>query len=225
MGLYVLALEGIRGLFAASKAVDRNEFAAYLQRVDIKQNYPGLSYIRFVQRITKEKKQEFVENIRASSPKFSDFSIKPESDRDEFWVVNYSEPELAPQVFGFDVLSNPQRKEAYVRARDTGRPAMTQTLVLKQDAKVENQNSFLIIVPVYKNDSSAATVEEKRTALEGFLTAVFRAPELFSEIFRSTQVPDSISIDILFDSEVQTQGAAYTNNPIMKRGGAKQCDV
>ncbi len=221
MGLYVLALQGIRGLFAASNSVERNEFATYLQRVDIRKNYPGLVHIEFVQRVTKEEKETFVRDTRASLPQFSNFSIWPESDRDEFWIINYAEPELPQKIFGFDVLSNPQRKEAYVRARDTGLPTMTDTLILKQDSETNNQNSFLITVPVYKNGSPTETAEEKRAALKGFLTAVFRASELFSEIFKSTHAEDSVSIDILFDSDSEVrpaQGAAYINNPTKKEG-------
>lgn len=204
INLYVVVLEGLRGLFAASKSVEIDEFMAYVERIGIDKNYPGIANLQYVHRVKRDQKEEFVQKARLFNPLYSGFSISPDADKEEYWVVSYVFPEGHRQILGFDVLSSSVRQEAYTRARDTGNPAMTEMLALHQDSESPQQNSFLITLPIYKNAFPSGTLKEKRESLEGFLTAAFRAPELFSEIFKSTQIAESIGVEISFDDKLES---------------------
>src|SRR5690348_9179003 len=84
LGMYVLALEGVRGLFAASQTVDHNEFEAYLKRVNIAKNYPGVLNLQFVERVTEDGAEAFLNETRKYFPQFD---IHPAKDgKDERYI-------------------------------------------------------------------------------------------------------------------------------------------
>jgi len=46
------------------------------------------------------------------------------------------------------------RRKAMIRARDTGLPALSGKVILKQETDTDIQNGFLLYIPVYKNNTS-----------------------------------------------------------------------
>ncbi len=50
------------------------------------------------------------------------------------------------------MFSDSTRREAMIRARDTGLPALSEKVILKQEIGTDIQNGFLLYVPVYKNN-------------------------------------------------------------------------
>jgi two-component system CheB/CheR fusion protein len=71
------------------------------------------------------------------------------------------------------------------RARDTGQPAASGRVQLEQEIDRQKQAGFLIYVPFYPHGSPAATVEDRREAIEGFVYAPFRADDLLRGILGS----------------------------------------
>ena len=57
---------------------------------------------------------------------------------------------------GFDAASDPTRREALNRARDTGKPTATDPLTLIQDIKREG--GFVVFLPVYRPGHPQNTV-------------------------------------------------------------------
>src|SRR3989338_6233946 len=47
--LHLRALYDVRGLFAASRSVERDEFAKFIQTTSVKGNYPGFEIIQYVE--------------------------------------------------------------------------------------------------------------------------------------------------------------------------------
>ena len=123
METYVDALYGVQGLFAASKAVERDEWVAYIRKVNLKGRYPGVSAVRFIQRVSREAKQAFIEEVRGDvslvPEGYPNFAIRPEGDRVEYFVMKYLEPYGdTAKMLGQDINQDPVRKEAMERARD-----------------------------------------------------------------------------------------------------------
>lgn len=52
------------------------------------------------------------------------------------------------------MFSEDIRRKAMARARDTGLPALSGKVILKQETDTDVQNGFLLYVPVYKKTSS-----------------------------------------------------------------------
>lgn len=51
------------------------------------------------------------------------------------------------------MFSESVRRKAMARARDTGLPALSGKVILKQETDTDVQNGFLLYVPVYKKTS------------------------------------------------------------------------
>lgn len=70
------------------------------------------------------------------------------------------------RAFGYDMFSENVRRKAMTRARDTGLPALSGKVILKQETDSDVQNGFLLYVPVYKNKN-----------IFGYVYAPFRAKD------------------------------------------------
>ena len=63
------------------------------------------------------------------------------------------------------MYSEPVRREAMERARDSGLPALSGKVTLVQEFGPEVQAGFLIYLPIYANGVTPVTVDARREAL------------------------------------------------------------
>lgn len=185
---HVAVLQAGAGLFAASSAgVTRPEFAAFAARLQLRARYPGIQGIGFSRYLRPGEADDIVASMRAQG--FDDFRIRPAGPRPELHTIVYLEPldRRNRPVIGYDMYSNPTRRQAMARARDTGRASMSGKVELVQEIG-QKQAGFLIYVPVYSGDPAVlpATVAERRARLAGFVYAPFRADDLLASIFGHT---------------------------------------
>ncbi len=199
---YVDILYASRALFAASKSVGRDNWQAFINAQNFDKRFPGIQALEFISKVSLEEKSDFIATVRFDTSLeplgYPSFNIYPEGERKEYFVVNYIEPfERNEKAFGFDLASNPDRREALEEARDTGLPVATAPITLVQET--EEQAGFLIFLAVYKNDMPVGVLEERRIALDGFVLAVFRADDLLSTLLHNIDKAEGISVNI-FDS-------------------------
>jgi two-component system sensor histidine kinase/response regulator len=103
--------------------------------------------------------------------------LVPAANREEYYPVHHAEQkETNAAAFGFDVASDPVRRATLEKARDTGKPAVTERLRLVQEKG--DRFAFLVFAPVYERNISPDTVEERRRHLRGFVAGAFRAGDL-----------------------------------------------
>jgi PAS domain S-box-containing protein len=83
-------------------------------------------------------------------------------------------------AIGFDMASEPRRRAAIERARDSGAAALSAKVVLVQDLRRGmHAAGFLLFVPLYSSPTPPATVSERRESLRGFVYSPFRAEDFF----------------------------------------------
>ena len=69
-------------------------------------------------------------------------------------MTTYAEPaRFAPMILGIDLATEPRRKGAAERARDTGMASLTRAVMFH--ARPNPQNGLMLFVPVYREDPSA----------------------------------------------------------------------
>jgi PAS domain S-box-containing protein len=103
--------------------------------------------------------------------------LDPAEDRPEYFPVYRIEPEEKNhRALGFNLGCSPVREAALQLACDTGQPAVTAPLRLVQEPA--DQLGFIVFQPVFSKP--AATVEQRRAALVGFASAVFRCGDLMA---------------------------------------------
>ncbi len=201
---YINILYGMRGLFAASQKVDRNDFRAYVNSLPIEEKFPGIQALEFIARVPLEDKKIFMQDVRDDiegmiSEGYPDFIIYPEGKREEYFVVTYIEPFKGnEEAFGFDLFSNPARKMALEEARDTNTPVATAPIRLVQEKG--EQAGFLIFLPLYKDGVSVKTVQERREALNGFVLAVFRASDFFESLLSVFPESQNLHVEAVDES-------------------------
>lgn len=187
MDAYVAMLRSSQALFAASESgVSRTEWRAFVRRSQVEKRYPGVLGIGFSKRVAAEDLVDFVARVRAmDSDELDEFVVHPPDPRDEYHVILYLEPMNVRNraAIGYDMFTEPTRREAMVRARDIGSATMSGRVTLVQEIDDDKQPGFLIYAPVYRGGPVPPTLEERRQALEGFVYSPFRADDLFAGIF------------------------------------------
>lgn len=194
---YVALLRASSGLFAGSKDVNAAEFRAYVERLELQQRYPGIQGIGFSKRIPPGNKEVLIKSIQQQG--VEDFRVWPENQRSEYHSIIYLEPldRRNKAARGYDMFTEPTRRAAMERARDTGLPAASGRVTLVQEIDQHKQSGFLIYVPVYRHGSSPSSIGERQADLEGYVYSPFRADDLFQGIFGGGQ---GLNVDLsVFD--------------------------
>lgn len=200
LGAYIALLHGGRGLFAATDHVTREQFKEYIDGLELERRYPGIQGIGFSIRIRPEELDDLTRRMRREH--HSNFQVRPAESRSEYHSIIYLEPldRRNRAAIGYDMFTDPVRRAAMERARDTGLPAASGKVILVQEIDEQKQAGFLIYLPVYRAGASLANEEERRSALLGFVYSPFRTGDLLHGIPGSNTEP---RVDFqIYDGEV-----------------------
>ncbi|HTP95256.1 MAG TPA: EAL domain-containing protein, partial [Burkholderiales bacterium] len=186
LGDYADALHGLQGLFAASDAVERAEFKRYVEHLDLPQRYPGLRTLAYARRVAHEYKGAFEAVVRDDTsldPRgYPEFAIKPPGDRPEYIVLQFVEPmEGTRPAFGLDLAGDPVRRAAVDRARDSGALSATAAIQLINDPQLGAAISLR--APIYRPGAALDTVERRREAFNGLVSATVVMDDFMRGIF------------------------------------------
>ncbi len=197
--LYINALRSGNGLFAASEEVSQEEWASFVNAIDLQQHFPGIQGFGFALYVPKDAKETHEAAIRARG--YPDFNIRPSGVRDEYTSIVYLEPsdERNRQAFGFDMFSEATRRAAMSQARDTGRAILSGRVTLVQEIDKNIQAGFLIYLPTYENGMPVSSIEERREALLGYVYSPFRAAD-FMEGILGGQIKNDLNFAV-FDGD------------------------
>lgn len=208
---YEHVLQGAAGLFAASQSVERDEWHRYVSRLDIGKFYPGIRGIAYAPRVARAEKELHVRQVRKEG--FPSYSIFPEGGRDEYTPVVYVEPFAGRNLnaFGYDMFSDPVRRAAMERARDTGDAAVSGKIALLPSSGEAAETGFLFYLPVYRNGWPAATVEQRRAALQGYVVSPFGMKDLMAGILGREH--SGLEIELYDGSGVSPAAALYDSAP------------
>lgn len=180
---YELALwSGVALFNASSQAVTRQEWKAFVDTLGVERYFPGLQGYGFAQWIDPQDKAAVEAGVRAEG--YPEFAITPDGERAYYTAIVYLEPFSGRNLraFGFDMFSEPTRRAAMERARDTGEAAVSGRVTLVQETEKDTQAGFLMYLPVYRLGMEHATVAQRRAALLGFVYSPFRMLDLMQGI-------------------------------------------
>lgn len=195
---YDRMLRGLRGLFRASETVNRDEFREYFTALNIFERYKGIQALAFVEHVTDAEKNRHIAEIQKEG--FPHYQIWPTTQRQNYAPVVFIEPfdSINQRAFGFDISSEAVRRAAMDAARDTNSTLITGKVNLVQHGDKSKSTALIIMLPIYKNGAPHDTVENRRTALVGWVDAVLRIEPLMTGVL-GTNDP-GVDIEI-FDGE------------------------
>ena len=141
---YVALLRGCSGLFAVQREVTSGEFRAFVDRLQVAEEYPGVQGIGFAMRTPKAGKEALVARMRSQGN--DGFAIWPEGEREEYFPIILLEPadHRNRAAIGYDTFSDPVRHTAMERARDAGTAVASGKVTLVQEIEGPAQAGFLI---------------------------------------------------------------------------------
>ncbi|WP_461566546.1 CHASE domain-containing protein [Thiobacillus sp.] len=226
---YEQVLRGSAALFAASDSVSRQEWRTYIAMLQLDRSLPGIQGTGFALMVPKSARRAHERRVRMEG--FPAYTIHPAGDRALYSSIVYLEPFSGRNVlaFGYDMYSDPVRREAMERARDSGEPEMSAKVTLVQEAGQHEQAGFLIYLPVYRHDMPHHTVAARRRALLGFVYSPFRVTDLMNnvlndpgrelevELFDDQSTPDNL----LFASTGSARTARYVSDHVLSIAGRR----
>jgi PAS domain S-box-containing protein len=141
-------LLGARGLFAALGDVSREQWRKYVAAQKGAPT-PGIMGVGFSEWIEPGRLISHEQKVRAEG--FPGYQVNPSGVREVYTSIVYLEPFEGQNLraFGYDMYSDPVRREAMRRAIGTSRPTMSAPVQLLQNDAGDTQPGFLIYVPVY----------------------------------------------------------------------------
>jgi len=180
-----LILRSGAALFDATETVSREEWRAFVRRLQDAQQTPAIQGIGYALVIPRERLAAHVRAIRREG--FPDYQVTPAGERETYSSIIYLEPfsDRNLRAFGYDMLSEPVRRPAMERARDENTAALSGKVVLVQETGEDVQAGALMYVPVYRHGSPIDTVQQRRAALEGWVYSPYRMTDLMRATLRS----------------------------------------
>ncbi|MFP2768169.1 CHASE domain-containing protein [Oceanisphaera sp. KMM 10153] len=206
---YLYGLHGARGavLTAGEHGISRVQFHRYSLTRNIDKEFPGARGFGFVRRVPRFMTESFVELARADGQ--PDFRIKElAAHESERFVIQYIEPVGRNiEAVGLDIGSEKTRRDAAEAAIRTGEVRLTGPITLVQ-ASGKPQQSFLILMPIYRGGVTPATEAEREQQALGWSYA----PLLMEEVLSTLRLDDDVVHLELFDvTEPGEEQRFYSN--------------
>ena len=197
---------GVQGLFRASDHVSREEFHRYISGLNLPQRHPSIRGINYSELVRAAEKTKFETQVRGDGSLrpggYPDFGVRPGGDRLEYLPILYIEPPAGHEKsIGLDLLTE-ARRESAERARDGNKPVLSNRLYLASDPT--RQPAFSVRLPIYRNGMPIGTVDERRAALAGMLSATFLARNFVGDVLTHAALAP---MEIRLYEQVEIDGA------------------
>jgi diguanylate cyclase (GGDEF)-like protein len=183
MAAHEQMLRGVQGLFAATGAMDRAAFRDYVDALQLDANFAGIQAIGIAERVPAERKDAHVAAMRRLG--FVGYAIEPSGEREMYAPIIQREPYIgrnrAPP--GFDPWSDPARRHAMEKARDSGMAALSGKVRLAVDTEVDASPGFVMYLPIFARGQPRDSVAQRRTHLVGWVFASFRMNDLMASLY------------------------------------------
>jgi CHASE1-domain containing sensor protein/two-component sensor histidine kinase len=203
---YEQMLRGGAGLFRAVPSVDREQWRVYVASLALEKDFPGIQGVGFTKVLRREDIAAHVAAQRAAG--LTEYSFSPEGDRETYTAITFLEPMewRNKRALGFDMFSEPTRRRAMERARDTGEAALTDKVTLVQEADDDIQAGFLMYLPVYRGGRDPGDVATRRAALVGYVYSPFRMGDFVRRTLqaRGLEFAQRVRIEV-FDGTVMDE--------------------
>ena len=172
-------LRGVRAALLLKPDASRAEFKSVVESRDIWREFRGVRGFGFIERIDRNALPAFEAAQRASG--VPGFKVRTAGTAADLFVIKYIEPESGNRAaLGFDLGSDPARREALDLAAMTGEPTLTPRVVLVQD---EQRGAGLVyLLPVYARKTQDYRTQDDHGRLVGFVHTPIVVAEILGDL-------------------------------------------
>lgn len=189
-------LTALGAFYASSQFVERGEFRSFV--AESLSLHSEIQSFQWLPRVPDKDRAKF--GFRIAELK-ADGSLQPASRRQEYFPADYLEPfEKNRILLGFDQASDPIRREAMEKARDSGvATASGRSRLIAVESG--DPSGILVFLPVYRNGLPHDTPEDRKKNLAGFFAAAFHLPQVVES---SLELLSPAGIEVgLFDNSAR----------------------
>ncbi len=213
-------LLGAAGLFDAAGDVSREQWREYNDRLQLAERYPGIQGVGFAKALLPSDLEAHVQNVRAEG--YSDYDVYPQAaDRSLYTPIVFLEPfrDRNLAAFGFDMFSEPVRRQAMLSAAETGKTQITGKVTLRQETHGKVQAGVLMYVPLYSDGEPLTAVTQRLQALKGFVYSPYRLDDLMRGILGAAN--PNLSLRIYAGDTEQTEQLIFASRDAPMTGQAQ----
>jgi PAS domain S-box-containing protein len=208
---YMTLLQDTRRIFGVDREVRREEFRNYVDSLLLRTTYPGVQGIGYATRVGPEEKPAVVAAIRRQG--LTSFRIWPDQPGESYPIVFLEPLDIRNQAaIGYDMFTEPARREAMLRARVTGEASASGKVTLVQEIDEYRQAGFLIYLPVYREGVVPLGEQERLATFRGFVYSPFRADDFFLGILGAQQSPPGIVFKVFEGTEPDLDNLIYISS-------------
>ena len=180
---YTNLLRGTASLFQTGEEVNRTQFHAYVQGLNVPQYYPAIETINFAAHVPDAARGAFEQRMQRDlgADNIPPFAIRPAGQRPNYAVLTFVEPgALWRQARGLDILANPRVQETIDAMRDSGK-LLTSGQPIRYISG-PNRTGLGMRLPVYRPGMPTNTVSERRAAYMGSVGIAFSVDKLVTGV-------------------------------------------
>jgi signal transduction histidine kinase len=173
---------GVSLLASSPGEVNRSDWSSFVSRLNLPERYSGVQGLGYSVLLSPSAKDAHVNAVRASG--LSDYVIYPAGNRSIYSSILFLEPQndRNQKALGYDMYSEPVRREAMDTAASTKQTTMSEPVTLVQEDVGSNQPGFLMYAPFF----AATNAQEP----EGYVYAPFRAQNFITQAISTSNQPN-----------------------------------
>lgn len=192
MRTYSQSLRAGAGMVEAASPISRRDWSIFVRALALPENVPGSQGLGHVRIVKPGEADSLIAEQKRQG--FSSFVLNPPGERPLVTAIVYLEPLnwRNERALGYDMFSEPVRRAAMERSRDTGEPALSRRVTLVQETEDDIQAGTLLYMPFYLGRSQPRTLEERRDRIGGWIYSAFRMRDFFEQAL-PRQAPGAIS--------------------------------
>ncbi len=153
------------------------------------------------------------------------FTVHPAGVRDTYTAITYLEPtsEANTAALGYDMFSEPSRREAMAMARDNAEVAMSQPVrLIQSETDGSPYNGILMYYPVYHGGTIPDSVAERRARIRGYVYVVMRPGDVFARAISGDMMSAKNTASMITDVTTSTPVNVYARGEADISGKALQ---
>jgi len=211
MRAYEQALLAATGLFLRDGSVSRAQWQAFNRHIGFTRRNPGVLALGYAPVLSGLEVDAFEAAQRADG--VAGFSVHPRPPAHRLSApVMYLDPSTPANlpVLGFDLLSEPVRRSAAMRALDSGAPVLSARVTLRQDM-ASGIPGVILFAPVYRADVARAQRADRRGALQGWAYLAFRTGDFIDAAIAHEE--DAAGIRLYAGEQAEAAQLLYGDAP------------
>ena len=212
---YAELLRSGAAFLAASDTVTRRQWKTFVDEMKISKNLQGIQGIGFSLIVPKDQLKQHIQHVRGEG--FPGYTVKPADNRELYTAILYIEPfnDRNIRAFGFDMYSEPVRRVAMQRSCDFDIAALSDKIILIQDASKNPHPGVSMYVPVYRHGTAPNTTEERRAAIVGWVYSPNQMNELLEGIidFNNSNEDNDVRMQVYDNELISPNSLLFDSTP------------